>query len=188
MKSRTALRLAALAATALVVAACSGGRNGYTPPAPPVNAAPTVTAIGDRSIDQDTVLAIDFGIDDAETAAGGLTVTVAADNTAVFPADGVMLTGSGATRTLTLTPLEAAVGMTNITIRVVDAAGAATTRSFAVAVNAKEASFSALVFDTFPKGENDTATALNGLTIVQDADDPATFAGLIPAEEAPLEP
>jgi hypothetical protein len=177
------IRLAMLAATTLVVAACSGGRgDGYTPPPPPANAAPTVTAIDNRSADQDTVLAIEFGIGDRETAAADLVVTAMVDGNAVFPADGVVLSGSGEMRTLTLTPLEAATGMSNVTIRVTDPAGAATTRSFGVAVNAKNASARALTVDTFAKSETDEPTMLNGLTIQQDADDPATFAGLIPAE------
>jgi hypothetical protein len=63
------VRLAALAATTLVVAACGGGGGdggGYTPPPPPANSAPTVSAINDRASDQDTTLAIDFGVDDRE--------------------------------------------------------------------------------------------------------------------------
>ena len=182
------IRLAVLAAATLVVAACSGGRegSGYTPPQsppPPANVAPTVSAIDNRSVDQDTVLAIDFAIGDGESAVTDLVVSAAVDGNAVFPADGVVLSGSGAMRTLTLTPLEAATGTANITIRVADPQGAATTRGFAVAVNAKNGSVRALTLDTFAKAENDAPTMLNGLTIQQDADDPATFAGLIPAEE-----
>jgi hypothetical protein len=179
------VRLAMLAATSLVVAACSGGGGGYgnTPPPPPANTAPTVSAIDDRSADQDTVLTIDFGINDRESGAADLVVTAAVDGNAVFPADGVVLSGSGAMRKLTLTPLEAATGMANVAIRVSDPQGAATTRSFAVAVNAKNSSVRTLTFETFAKSANDDPTTLNGLTIVQDADDPATFAGLIPAEE-----
>jgi hypothetical protein len=180
------VRLAALAATTLVVAACGGGGGdggGYTPPPPPANNAPAISQIGDRSSDQDTALAIDFGVDDSESGAGSLTVTAMADGTTVFPADGVVLTGSGATRTLTLTPLEAATGTATISIRVVDPAGAAATRSFAVAVNAKNNSLRAMALETFAKAENDTPTTLNGWTIQQDADDPAAFAGLIPAED-----
>ena len=180
------IRLAALAATTLVVAACGGGGGdggGYMPPPPPTNSAPAVSAINDRASDQDTMLAIDFGVDDRESGAGNLTVTAVADGTSVFPADGVQLSGSGATRTLTLTPLEAATGTAMITIRAVDPEGAVALRSFVVAVNAKNNSLRAMALETFAKAENDTPTTLNGWTIQQDADDPATFAGLIPAED-----
>ena len=128
-------------------------------------------------------MSIDFGVDDRESGAGSLTVTAAADGTAVFPADGVVLTGSGATRTLTLTPLEATTGTATIAIRVVDPEGAVTTRSFAVAVNAKNDSIKAMALDTFAKAESDVPTTINGWTIQQDADDPAMFAALIPADE-----
>jgi hypothetical protein len=185
------IRLAALAATTLVVAACGGGGGdggGYAPPPPPANSAPALSAITDRASDQDTTLAIDFGVDDRESAAGSLMVTAAADGTSVFPADGVELSGSGATRTLTLTPLEAATGAAMITIRAADPEGAVATRSFTVSVNAKNNSLRAMALETFAKGEGDTPTTLNGWTIQQDADDPATFAGLLPAEEPPEQP
>ena len=145
--------LALLAATTLVVAACSSGGDGYKPPPPPANTAPGIAAITDKMADQDTVVTFDFGIEDRETAAGSLIVSAAADSTALFPADGVVLSGSGATRTLTLTPLEAATGTATISLRVTDAAGLEATRSFQVAVNAKNASIRALTFDTFAKAD-----------------------------------
>ena len=172
--------LALLAAITLVVAACSSGGDGYKPPPPPANTAPGIAAITDKMADQDTVVTFDFGIEDRETAAGSLIVSAAADSTALFPADGVVLSGSGATRTLTLTPLEAATGTAMISLRVTDAAGLEATRSFQVAVNAKNASIRALTFDTFAKADADAPTVINGLTVQQD-DDPDVFASLIPA-------
>ena len=177
------LNLAALAAATLVVAACGGGDGGSMPPPPPSNSAPAISAISDRSLDQDTAVSIDFGVDDRESGAGSLMVSAAADGAAVFPADGVVLSGSGATRTLTLTPLEATTGTATIAIRVADPDGAVSTRSFAVSVNAKNNSIKSMALDTFAKAEGDVPTTINGWTIQQDADDPATFAALIPAEE-----
>src|SRR5262245_33365472 len=81
--------LAVLAATSLLVAACGGGSGGgYMAPAPspaPVNAAPGISAITDKISDQDTVVSVDFSIEDRETAAGSLSVSAAADGTALFP-------------------------------------------------------------------------------------------------------
>ena len=59
--------------------------------APPMaNTAPAISAISDRSVDQDTVVGpIEFSVTDAETPANQLTVTAGADGTSVFPADGV---------------------------------------------------------------------------------------------------
>jgi hypothetical protein len=189
MNSRkTVMRsLALLTATTLVVAACGGGGgsdDGYTPPPPPpANTAPGISAVTDKITDQDTTVAVEFGIEDRETAAGSLIVSAAADGTGLFPADGVVLSGSGATRTLTLTPLEATTGTATMTLKVTDAAGLEATRSFQVAVNAKNNSILAMTLDTFTKAEADPVTAINGWTIVQDADDPAVFAGLIPEGE-----
>ena len=82
-----------LAATTLVVAACgSGGGDGggdCTPPA--ANTAPAVSAITDQRQTRTRCSPIEFGVDDRESGAGSLTVTASADGTAVFPADGVVL-------------------------------------------------------------------------------------------------
>jgi hypothetical protein len=47
-------------------------------------------------------------------------------------------------------------------------------------MNAKNASIRDKVLTTFVKGEAEDATVMNGWTAQQDADDPATFAALIP--------
>jgi len=143
------------------------------------NNAPMISAIADTSADQDSTLKVDFTVDDRDTGAGSLTVEAAADGAALFPDDGVMLSGSGATRTLTLTPLEATGGTATIAIRAVDPQGASVTRSFQVAVSLRNASIRSMALDTFAKGEADAPTTINGWTIQQDADDPAVFAALL---------
>ena len=179
--------LALIAAITVGVAACGGGSGGgYTAPAPtpaPVNTAPTISAVTNKVSDQDTVVAVDFNVEDRESAAASLTVTATADGTSVFPADGVVLSGSGATRTLTLTPLESATGTATISLNVADPAGATTSRSFTVAINVKNQSMRAAVFDTFAKAETDPFTEINGWTALPDTDDPEVFAALIPAGE-----
>jgi hypothetical protein len=177
--------VALLAATTLVVAACSSNDYGDddmpTPPA--ANVAPAVSAITDRSVDQDTAVGpIEFGISDRETPAGSLMVSAAADGNGLFPADGITLGGGGTLRSITLTPLEAATGTATITISVRDADGALATRSFAVQVNARAASFADTALATFAKGAAAESTPLNGFTFAQDADE-ATFAALIPPGE-----
>lgn len=178
--------LAALAATTLVVAACSSNNNDRDTPVPPApaNFAPTVSAIADTTVDQDTPVGpLTFSVADQESAAGLLTVTATADGTTVFPADGIVLGGSGASRTLTLTPLEAATGTANVTLTVTDPQGAVATRAFLVAVNARPASVRDTTLTTFALDGSADATPLNGFTFAQDADDPATFEPLIPPED-----
>lgn len=174
-------RNAVLAATTLVVAACSSkGDNGPMPPAQ--NAAPVVSAIANRSVDQDTVSTIEFGISDRESDVSSLTLSAAVDGGGVYPADGVMLSGAGATRTLTLMPLEAATGTASITLTLTDPQGAQATRTFQVGVNARSASMRSWALTTFAKAEADDATAINGFTFEQDADDPALFEPLLGTE------
>lgn len=183
MNSRNAT-LVLLAATTLVVAACSSSNNPDPMPPPAANTAPAVSAITDKMSDQDTVVGpIDFGITDSETDARTLTVTVAADSTAVFPADGLVLTGAGTTRSLSLTPGEAATGTATIALLVTDPQGAATTRTFKVTVNAKTASMRDVALNTYAKGETDDSSVVNGFTFTQDADDAAIFDPLIGPEQ-----
>jgi predicted small lipoprotein YifL len=184
MKLRKAnyLGSAVLAATTLVVAAC--GRDGRGPDVPPpaANTAPVMSAVADRSIDQDTALTIEFGITDRESDVGKLRLTAAADSGVVFPADGVALSGSGTTRTLTLTPLESATGTTSITLTLTDPDGASVARTFNVTVQARGASMRSVALTTFAKTETDAPTEINGFTFSQDADDPAIFQPLVGGE------
>jgi hypothetical protein len=173
---------AVLAATTLVVAACGSDGRAPAPPPPAANTAPVMSAITDRSADQDTAVPIEFGIADRESDVGTLTLTATADSAGVFPADGVLLGGSGTTRTLTLTPLESATGTTAITLTLTDPDGASVARTFNVTVNARAASMRGAALTTFAKAETDEATAINGFTFSQDADDPAIFEPLIGAE------
>jgi hypothetical protein len=122
-------------------------------------------------------------VTDAETSANQLTETAGASGTSVFPADGITLAGTGAVRSIMLTPLEATTGTTNVTLTVIDGEGARTERSFQVTVNARNASIKDWALTTFAKGESDEATVMNGFTFTQDADDAAIFQPLIGEEE-----
>jgi hypothetical protein len=170
--------IALLAVTTLVVAGCSSSDR-PPPPDPVVNQAPAVSAIANVTVDQDTVVGpIEFGVTDDSTPANQITVTATGDAASLVPADSLVVSGTGSVRSLTLTPLEAATGTVNVTVRVIDAQGATTTRGFSVNVNARGASVSNTVLSTFAKEETAAATPLNGLTFAQDADE-TTFASLV---------
>lgn len=182
MKTRKQM-LALLAATTVVVAGCSSGGGYGDTDEPMPNQAPAISSITSKTEFQDTVIGpLAFEVQDDQTPAAQLTVSAAADAAMLFPADGLVLAGEGATRNLTLTPLEAATGTANVTLTVTDAQGAASTRTFTVTVNAREASVRDLTLMTFAKGETDDPAELNGFTFAQDADDPAIFEPLIGAE------
>ena len=102
-----------------------------------VNDAPTITAIANQSINEDTSTpALAFTVADAETAAGSLTVTATSDNQVVLPNAGIVLGGAGsANRTITLTPASNQVGSANVTVTVSDGPASAI-RVFTLTVQA----------------------------------------------------
>jgi hypothetical protein len=99
------------------------------------NTAPTIqTDIADQSIDEDgSTGSLSFAIDDAETAESSLTVTRASSNTTLVPLGNVVLGGSGANRTVTVTPAANRSGTATITITVSDGS-LSDTETFAVNV------------------------------------------------------
>jgi hypothetical protein len=99
------------------------------------NDVPTISAISDQTTLEDTSTgAIAFTVGDAETAVGSLTVTATSSDLGVVAAGGIALGGSGADRTITLTPVANASGASTITVTVTDAGGLTVTRSFALIV------------------------------------------------------
>jgi Domain of unknown function (DUF4347)/Bacterial Ig domain/Calx-beta domain/FG-GAP-like repeat len=102
----------------------------------PVNDAPTLTPlISDQSVDEDIALPIAFTIGDVETPIANLVVTATSSNTALFSPAGISLSGTGAERSLLLTPTANANGSAAITLSVSD--GTTTTlQTFGVRVNA----------------------------------------------------
>jgi len=173
-------RFVPLVAT-LLVSACGGGGGGddppYTPPA--TNSAPTIAAVADSTVNQDTVIGpIQIGIADRESDPSTLMLKADVEGS-VVATDGVSLAGTGAMRTITLQPLEAATGPVRVTLTVTDPQGATSTNTFTVTVNARAASIREWTLATFAKAESDDVTAMNGYTFTQDADDPAIYEPLI---------
>jgi len=99
------------------------------------NTAPTISAVEDQVIDQDSATApLAFSVSDAESAAEDLIVSVESDNPALVDAAGIIVAGDGAEKTLIVTPLAGATGSANITISVSDGEET-TTESFLLTVN-----------------------------------------------------
>lgn len=93
------------------------------------NTAPTISDLGDLSIAEDSdtgALAVTVG--DMETAPGSLLLSASSSNTALVPNQPANLTlgGSGANRTLTVSPAEDATGSSTITLTVSDGVSTAT--------------------------------------------------------------
>lgn len=102
---------------------------------PPGNP-PTISDVPNQTIDEDTSTgAVGFTVGDVETPVADLNVTVASSNTALTPSGSLVLGGSGASRTLTITPAPNAFGTATITLTVTDGAGQTTTDTFVLTVN-----------------------------------------------------
>jgi hypothetical protein len=99
------------------------------------NTAPTISTISDQTTLEDTATgAIAFTVGDVETAAGSLTVTASSSDLGVVAVGGIALGGSGASRTITLSPVANASGTSTVTVTVTDAGGASATNSFVLIV------------------------------------------------------
>jgi subtilisin-like proprotein convertase family protein len=86
-----------------------------------VNTPPTISDIADRGIVQNTSTgAIPFTVGDAETAPGSLTLSGSSSNTTLVPNGNIVFGGSGANRTVTVTPAANQTGTATITVTVSD--------------------------------------------------------------------
>jgi hypothetical protein len=102
-----------------------------------VNDAPTITAIADQVINEDgATTAIAFTVGDVETAAGSLTLSGGSSNTTLVPIANIVFGGSGASRTVTVTPAANQNGTATITVTVSDGSLSAPT-SFLLTVVAE---------------------------------------------------
>ncbi|HKE95461.1 MAG TPA: hypothetical protein VKB34_14200 [Povalibacter sp.] len=182
MYTRHIASLTLLAAAGLL-SACGGGGggDGYNPPPMPERQAPQVRGLADQSINQDTPTpALAFQISDGDSGTDRLNVVASSSDTNVIPNEGIVLGGSGGSRTIQLTPMAEAIGAATITVRATDPDGMAGQMTFRVQVNGVYVSFRSLATEMFATGENDDQHTLWGFTVQRDADDdPAAFDALL---------
>lgn len=124
-----------------VLTACGGG--GTAAPEPvtssPVasaNTAPSITALANVSIQEGAPLSTSFTVADKETALAQVKVSATSSNSALIDSNTLALTGSGANRTLNLTPRAGATGTSTIMVTIVDDQGASASASFVLTVQA----------------------------------------------------
>ena len=99
------------------------------------NSLPTISAISDQSVDEDTVSgAISFTVSDAETVAGELRITARSSNPMLVPNEYVLHGGTGNQRSLMIVPQLEQAGQSEITVEVRDAQGATSVAKFSVSV------------------------------------------------------
>ncbi len=100
-----------------------------------LNSAPTISDITDKTTNEDTATGdISFTVGDVETTLAYLTVTASSSNTTLVPNGNISLGGSGANRTVNITPATNQSGSATITVSVND--GTVTTSdTFLLTVN-----------------------------------------------------
>jgi VCBS repeat-containing protein len=102
-----------------------------------VNANPTISDVANATVNEDVAAGpFNITVGDDLTAAGSLNLTATSSNTSLVPDANITLAGSGATRTVLVTPLANASGMTTITLTLTDAGELTATDTFTVTVNA----------------------------------------------------
>jgi hypothetical protein len=108
-----------------------------------VDDSPTISEIADQTISMNSNTGpIAFTITDEDVAAGTLTGT--SSNTTLVPNANIVFGGTGASRTVTVTPVPGQIGSTTITVTFTDAAGNPDSETFVLTVGP-----SAYVFSGF---------------------------------------
>lgn len=98
------------------------------------NTAPTISSIADQTIAAGISTGpLAFTVNDKETAANALTVTGSSDNMTLVPDANVVVAGTGAERTVTVTPAAGQQGTAQITLTVSDGVNSSPT-SFTVKI------------------------------------------------------
>lgn len=165
------------------LAACGGGGydGGNSPPPPPAKQAPQIVGLANQTLPQDTSSPVlTFQVSDADSGVNAVTVTATSSDPTIIPAAGVVLGGSGANRTLQITPAPEVFGNAMITIRAADPDGLFAQQVIGVTVNGVFVSFTTTVIDIFGAAENGEPRSLRGFTFTQDADDnPNAFNSLL---------
>ncbi|MDC7717522.1 DUF4347 domain-containing protein, partial [Vogesella sp. DC21W] len=100
------------------------------------NANPTISDVANQTINEGgatSALAVTIG--DSETAANSLTLAGSSSNTTLIPNGNIVISGSGANRTVTITPAANQTGSATITLTVDDGNGGTATDTFTVTVS-----------------------------------------------------
>ncbi|MBI9042687.1 LamG-like jellyroll fold domain-containing protein [Lutibacter sp.] len=100
---------------------------------------PTITEINDSTIcPYSSTGALNFNIGDAESTWSQMGVSASSSNTTLIPNNNLVIAGTEAARTITVTPIEGEVGYADITVTVTDADGQTVNEVFGVTVEDDE--------------------------------------------------
>lgn len=153
-----------IALAGLLLAGCGGSGSD----APPVNSAPTISAIADQSITANTTsTAINFTVSDEQASA--LSFAISSDNQDVVVDGDIDIGGSNTSRSLTITPIVDVLGDAFITVIVSDTAGLSASSSFLLTVDPQQASLQQFVRDLFAVQASGEPVLINAIAFDQDA-------------------
>ncbi len=156
---------------AFPVAAFSGCSGGASSGAPEVQQAPQILGAVTTEFNQDTTSPpLLFKITDNDTASGQLQIIASSSDTELIPAQGLNIEGTGADRTLRITPSAESVGTATVTITARDLGGLTTSLALSVKINPVLVAFSALTNDAFARQETADESKVFGLTVQPDVD------------------
>jgi autotransporter-associated beta strand protein len=121
------------------------------------NTNPTITDIANQSVPSGgNTGALAFTVGDAETAVGSLSVSGSSSNTGLVPNGNIVFGGSGASRTVTVTPVSGLSGSATITITVTDGGALTAQDTFTLTVTDNYLSWATLNGVTGgPNGDSD---------------------------------
>ena len=138
------------------------------------NTAPTISAVGNVTVATGVATAaIPFTVGDAESAPGTLVVTATSSNTTLVPNANIVFGGSGANRTVTVTPAAGQNGTATITLTVSDGALTAT-RTFTLTANAGGVAISPVLVG-FPQFAAGSDAGTGGSATLYNPDKSARF-------------
>lgn len=136
---------------------------------PPVNMAPTITAVADQAIEANAQsMPIGFTVMD-DQGASNIAIAVSSSDADVVRDNGITIGGGGDSRSLSITPVIDTVGDTLITIVVTDSAGLSASTAFMLTVNLQQASFQQFFRSTFADAPIDAPRLINAIDFDQDA-------------------
>ncbi|MBX7208599.1 MAG: YHYH protein [Verrucomicrobiaceae bacterium] len=128
------------------------------------NTPPTISTIPDQSTTQNTATsAITITAGDAETAAASLTMSGSSSNTTLVPNAGIVFGGSGANRTVTVTPATNQTGTSTITCTVSDGS-LSTSTTFLLTVTANAPTISNIAISPAAPTSSDTVAVSADIT------------------------
>ncbi|MFO0796118.1 MAG: putative Ig domain-containing protein [Gemmataceae bacterium] len=158
-----------------------------TLPQPPANSAPTVSDVPDLATTEGVrVGPVAFTVGDAETPAAALVVTVTTSDPLLLPAGGVVITGTGSNRSVTVTPAAGRTGRARVTLTVSDGALTAAD-SFEVVVNPRPAGNTPPTVSAVPDQATAAGTAVGPVAFtVGDVETPAADLGVTAVSSDPV--